>query len=185
MSADDNREVETFYGVHTNNWNINFGSFSNHNKLLVRDYISDGCSCTETSAASDTNEFIYPNHIKKKYFIEGVIQGHITLAASTATSTVTSYRVLVGKVHENTGTKTELFSTDWITVNDTLTWNATYTVGKEIVYPFWIDAWNYAALDENERIYVKVEVTCSNTAVLYHSNDSTWQDLKIEIPLRL
>lgn len=182
--ADDMRYYETFYGVHINDFPVNFGAFNNHRKLLVKDYVSEGCSTTETSAASATNEFLYPQHIKKTYFIEGVIVGHITLAASSCTSTVTSYRVTLCKVHENTNTD-ELFSTGWITVNDILAWDAGYSIGDEMVYPFWIDAWQYEKITEKERLYLKVETNSNNCTVLWHSNDATWEDIKIEIPLRM
>ena len=184
MAGDDLRYYETFFGVCVDDWAESFGAFINHHKLLVKEYISDGCSTTEASNASITSEFLYPQHIKKTYFIEGVITGQITVVASSCSCTMNSYRVTVCKVHEDT-TKTELFTTGWITVNDTLGWDAVYSVGDEMVYPFWIDAWEKEKLGEYERIYVKVEAsTCSlnSCCSLYHSNDSTWEDLKITIP---
>lgn len=184
MAGDDQRYYETFYGIHVDDWSWNFGTFTDHHKVLTKEYLNEGCACTETSEATDTNEFLYPHHIKKKYFIEGVISGHITLAASSATVTVTSFKVTVGKVNQETG-KEELFTTGWITVNTTLTWNATYSVGDERVYPFWIDAWDYEELSEYDRIYVKVETNADDDTVLWHSNDATWEDIKITIPLRL
>ena len=191
----DMRYYETFFGIHTDDWSIDFGSFSSHKKLLVKEYISDGCSCATSSSVTLTNlKFIYPQHIKKTYFIEGEITGHVTFIASTATAYLCAYRVTVCKMHEDT-TDTELFTTGWVTVDKTLTWNSTYGVGDEIVLPFWIDAWEYEKLDEYERIYVKVESTCSDNVscltciqsactniVLAHDNNATWQDLKITIP---
>lgn len=178
------RYYETFYGVHTNHWDVNFGDFSSHNKLLVKDYISEACSTTDTSTATDTNEFLYPHHIKKIYFIEGVIEGQITLAASSATSTVTSYKVEIGKVNQETGKET-LYSTGWITVSDTLDWDSTYSIGEERVYRFWIDAWEKEKLTEYDRIFIRVETNSDNNCVLWHSNDATWEDIKITLPLRL
>ncbi len=185
MANDDLRYYETFYGIHTDNWEINFGLFSSHKKILTKDYINEGCSTTDTSTATATdNKFIYPHHIKKKYWIEGVITGQITIGASGCTSTVTSYRVTVCKMHENNDDD-ELFSTGWITVNDTLDWDNGLSVGDEMVYPFWIDAWRKRELSDKEKIYVKVEVKADVCAFLWHSNDATWEDLKIEIPLRM
>ena len=183
----DMRYYETFYGIYTDHWTEDYPSsstvFLDNHYILVKDYISDGCQTTETSVATAVNRFIYPQHIAKIYFVEGVITGHITLGANGATSTVTSYRVTLCKIDE-ADKKTELFTTGWVTVNDTLTWNSTYSVGDERVYPFWIDAWEYHKLDEHERLYVQVQVTADNNCVLWHSNDATWEDLKIEIPLR-
>jgi hypothetical protein len=188
------RMYETFYGIHTDDWTVDFGTFSNHHKILVKEYISDGASCTTSSSATNTHKFIFPHHIKKTYFIEGEISGQVTFAASSATSYLCAYRVSVCKMNEDT-TDTELFTTGWKSVNKTLYWNSTYKVGDEIVLPFWIDAWNEAKLDEKDRIYVKVESTCTDSAAfascaassctniaLLHGNDATWEDLKIEIP---
>jgi len=185
MASDDLRYYETFYGVHMNHWNYSFGTFSNHNKLLVKEYISEGTLTTDSSTATATdNKFIYPHHIKKKYFIEGVITGHITVGASGCTSTVTSFRVSVCKIHED-NTDSELFTTGWKTVSDTLIWNAGLSVGDERVYHFEIDAWEKETLSDKEKIYIKVEVNADTCAQLWHSNDATWEDLKIEIPFRM
>ena len=204
MAADDMRMYETFYGIYVDDWVEDFGSFANHHKLLVKEYINEGCSTASSSTASETHKFLYPHHIKKIYFIEGVIDGQVTFASSGATVFLCAYRVTVGKVHEDT-TEDELFTTGWVTVNDTLGWDATYFIPSsiasivgEVVYPFWIDAWEKEKLDEHERIYVQVESVCSDnnsfvsclaasctSMVLWHSNDATWEDLKITIPFKM
>jgi len=184
MSVDDNRDVITFYGFYPNDWTFTFGDFSNTHYLLDKEYISDGCSTLESSRATLTR-FLYPHHIKKTYFLEGVIRGHITLAASGCSSHVTSYKVSVGKIHEDT-TDTPMATTNYVTVDKTLSY---YTVGngvnEEVVYPFWIDVINEQKITDKERIYVKVDFVAESTVTLYHSNDSTWEDLKIELPFRL
>ena len=180
---DNMREYRTFYGISVSHYTIDFGILNDWHKLLVEEYISDGCLCAETSTATlDTNIFLYPNHIAKVYFIEGVISGHITLTTSGATAIVNSYRVTVGKMNED-GESEELYSTGWRTVLHTLPWDVTYEIGEEGVYPFWIDAWNKSELSEFDRIFVKVEIDGDNPLELYHSNDATWEDLKITIPI--
>ena len=192
--TDNMRYYETFYAIHVNHWTESFGAITDSNKLLVKDYISDGCTSTDTSSGTNTHKFLYPQHIAKVYFIEGVIEGQVTFAASTATAYICSYRVTVCKMHEDT-TDLELFTTGWITVSDTLIWNTKRSIGEERVYPFWIDAWDKEKLDEHERIYLKVESTCSDVIgcvdsiasactniALWHSNDATWEDIKITIP---
>ncbi len=172
------------YGIDYDDWSIDFGGFANKTKVMMENYISDATATTETSAASDTNKFIFPFHIKKKYFIEGTITGQITLASTTATSHVTSYRVTICKMNQDTSDD-DLFTTGWVTVDDDLAWDSTYSIGEERVYTFWIDAWEYETLGEYDRIYVKVEADCEDTVVLYHSNDSTYNDLYVDIPLRM
>lgn len=205
MAADDMRYYETFYGIHQNDWAESFGSFANVQKILSKNYISSGAITTDFSSAHETHEFLYPHHIKKTYFIEGVIKGHITYESSQCTGYLCRYRVSVCKMHED-GTPTELFSTGWKTVCHTLGWDAVNGVpssieGEEgsIVFPFTIDAWEAAELSEYERIYLKVESTCTDSSScvscldstcspcvkLWHSNDATWEDIKVEIPFRL
>ncbi len=192
MAADSERYYMTFYGYELTDWPINFGSFVNHTKILDTEYVSEAATSVEYSAATDTNEFLYPHHIKKTYFIEGVAKGHITMVASSCTATITAYRVTIGKVNEITGIKSELFTTGWVTTEYELGWNSTYNVGEEKVFPFWIDCWEHARLDEDDRIFIRVETdtsTCTASScscmALFHSNDSEWEDLKIEIPFRL
>jgi len=48
-----------------------------------------------------------------------------------------------------------------------------------------MDAWEAEKLVGTDRLYLKVETKGTNTLVLYHSNDSTWNDIKITIPLRM
>jgi len=197
MAGNDSRYYETFYGVHLDDWTVDWGTFADHHKFLTEEYLSDGCSCATSSSATNTHKFLYPEHLKKDYFIEGTIKGHVTFAASGATSYICAYRVTVCKMHEDT-TDSELFTTGWRTVNKTLTWDSTYDIGEEIVFPFRIDAWEKEHLTEYERFYLKVESTCSDNSgcssctdsecddtVLWHSNDATWQDIKIEIPFLL
>jgi len=188
MSNDDMRLVETFYGMSLNNLSVTFGSFSNHKYILNEEYENDGCDSVDASMITDgvTIDFIYPDHIKKIYFIEGTIKGHITLGSSECTATVGGYKVTIYKIHENT-TETSLFTTGWIMVNDELDWNGEYGIGEEKVYPFRIDAWEYQELTDKERIFVRVEFTnCTDGClILWHSNDSTWEDFKISIPFRM
>jgi len=80
-------------------------------------------------------------------------------------------------------TPTELFSTGWKTVDDTLTYED--EIGEERVYYFEIDAWEKETLTEFERLYVKVEVTADADTVLMNSNDADWEDVKITIPFML
>jgi len=184
MSSSDMRYYETFYGVHIDDWTVDFGGyFSGHHKILTKEYINEGCSTTESSSASNVLEFLYPHHIKKKYFVEGVIKGHVTVAASSATATVTKYKASLMKIHESSGERTTLFTTGWVTVNDTLAWNSTYSIGDEAVYPFWIDAWEKATMNEEERFYIRIELDADADTVVWHSNDSSWEDIKIEIPM--
>lgn len=185
MAASDQREFRQFFGVSLDDWQHSFGTFSDTHYILLNDYISEGCSTTDSSEASNVHSFLYPHHIKKTSYIEGVIEGGICLIASGATSTVTAYRVTVCKTFEGASeADIELASTGWITVNDTLAWDAGLSVGDEMVYHYWIDVWTEQKITELQRLYLKIEVNCNQYTHLMHSNDATWEDVWVEIPFR-
>lgn len=184
MAADDQREHIMFYGIYEDDWYTDFGGFSNHHYSLNRDYISEGCSTTESSLASTTHKFVYPHHIKKTYFIEGVIEGEICLAANGDDAIISSYRITICKMNINM-LDNELKTTGWVTVNDTLIWDAIHSIGEEMVYHFRIDVFDKQKLSDEECLYLKIEVDCNEYAYLMHSNDKSWTDLWVDIPFML
>ena len=184
MAVDDRKTYLRFYGVKIDDWDETYGDFANYHYILMPDYISDGCTTDDDTAANGTHKFLYPAHIKKVYWIEGRIEGEFCLASSGAQSTVTNYRVTVCKVHDD-GTETELATTGWITIDDTLPWDAGHSVGDEHVYHYWIDCFDEKKLTDYERIYIKIQVTCDANAILMHSNDPEWTDVWFDLPLRM
>ena len=193
MAIDDTRYYQTFYGLRTEDWASDFGGLADHNTFLVKDYLSDAVSCpSKTPWTSSGTKFLYPHRIKKTYFIEGVVEGHITFSSVSnsvhgfLSSWVSDYRVTISKMHNDT-TETELATTGVIAVNDSFA-----TIGgveTERVYPFWIDVNEPKALNENERILLKIEWDIDNsssiTASLTHWNDSSTEDIKIILPFAL
>jgi hypothetical protein len=188
MAADDKREYRTFYGFYTTHWFENFGTFANHHYLLVNEYESEGTISVDSSEASITHDFLYPSHIKKKYFIEGRVEGHITLASSECTAHATDYTVEIWKMNEN-NIPTFLATTGARTIDWTFDWDAGHGVpdpdNGDVVFPYKIDVSQEKEIGENDRLFVRVKVTCDRCTHLMHSNDSSWEDLKLDIPFKL
>lgn len=191
----DNRQYETFYGIETNDWDTTFGTLSDHDKLLIKEYINEECSTTSNTAWSSTGTiFLYPHHIKKKYYIEGVADGHITFTSegAGAESFVSNYRVSIIKV-SSAATETTLAATSIVSVNDTISWDSGTGTGDYIKYPFWIDIWSEPQeLGVEERLGIKIEwdidmgaTGSSTTAYLSHENWIQGEDFKITIPFLL
>lgn len=182
----EHRQYLTFYGIDYRDWYESFGSFVNHHKLLVEQYISDGVGeqCVESVPAHGTHKFIYPHHLQKTYFVEGRIEGHITIATEGVTGICEGYRVSICKVHED-ATETELASTGWVSVNAEIEWDSTYDVSDERVFHFWIDCWQEQEVIDLERIYVKVQFRADPSIIFLHSNDDKWRDLWVEIPFKM
>lgn len=180
--AGDTRFDETFYGIYYNDWTINWGSIAS-DYLLVKNYIDEYTSTTSyTSWLLESGEvkFLYPHNIKKKYFIEGVIEGELTFYADGAQSYVTDYRVTIFKEHEDT-TETELATTGSIITSDTI------ASGDDIKYHFWIDVFaSGKEVGEKERLGLKIqwnENPCSTpSGKLSHWNDSATNDIWVKIP---
>jgi hypothetical protein len=190
--SDDNRYYQTYFGIYTDDWDVTWGTLSDNHFILVKDYPSDACSTTSDSTWGSTGTvFLYPHNIKKKYFIEGVVEGQITFHAKTAYSYVSNYRVSIVKV-DSTG-ETVLASTGLVDVNDAIDYDADWHTGDDIVYPFWIDVFDEAKeIGEDERMGVKVEwdVDISGagsvvTGTMMHDNDPDYEDFKITIPFLL
>lgn len=188
--ADDLPYYETMYGIKLDDWTWSYGGyFVDTHYMLTKEYISEGCftqDYTGISVGTHTVEFLYPHWIKKQYYVEGVIEGYITLSIVSGTSgTVVDYTVRLMKV-DDLGITTEIGTTGQITpINQVLNYDSTYDVGDEIVYPFFITVSPEKKVQDRERLYVEVTVTVEDgNLVLYHSNDATWEDLKINIPFR-
>jgi hypothetical protein len=109
---------------------------------------------------------------------------HLNDWMETYGSFINHHKLLTCKV-DDAGTKTELFTTGWITTGTTLHWDSVYSVGDEIVYPFRINAWDKAKLFDHERLFLRVQIDNEPNADLWHSNDATWEDIKIVIPFRM
>jgi len=182
--SDDMRDYYKFYGVYTNDWLTTWGgdTFNHH---LVKDWISEYCSTvTYTAWSAAGAKFIYPHNIKKKYYLEGVVEGEITFG-NYVKSYVSDYRVNIIKINTDT-TETVLATTGVINVNDMI------TKDDAIVYHFWIDCFNAKEISEYDRIGVFIEWDIighsSVTARLLNGNRETgyaYDDVWVDIPFIL
>lgn len=191
----DTRFYQTFYGILTDDFTTTFGDLSNYHYHLVKNYVSDAASCGSTtdwtsSVSVSGIDFIYPHRIKKTYFIEGVVEGQITLAANDAVSQVSDFRVQVIRLNGNNSVRTTVADTGVISVNDD---GSVYayagSVNEEVVYPFWIDVQIPQEFGENDRIVLNVAWDVANQSTspvdLSHWNWETTEDIKIIIPFVL
>lgn len=179
------RQFIDFFGVYLYDWTETFGTFTNTHYFMLREYESEGCSWLDSSEASDTHTFLYPFDIEREYYLEGTAHGQITVAAVGTDATVTDYRVSIWKTYEGAAEPDlELASTGVRVVNDSLAWDGVNAVGEEMVYPFYIHISPEKKVTKNERLYLKVEVTCNRFVHLWHSNDAKWEDIYISIPFK-
>jgi len=197
MAVQDQRDFIIFYGIKYNDWKVKFGKFTNHEEVLTMDYIHIDCACSEYTLATSctvgycvTAEFLFPHHIKKQYYIEGVIEGEFTVACNGGNADIDDYRVSIWKTNENSLYErlavTFLNNKEWITLNDTLTWDAGNNIGQERVYHWFIDCWTAQELKEEDRLYLKIEIRGSfEYLCLMHANDPDWTDVWAKIPFRL
>lgn len=194
--SQDERAYYTFYGIDINTWEENFGTLLEHNKLLVKQYLSEDASTTSsTQWTSSGTVFLYPHHIKKKYYIEGVVEGQITFTADpygndpdgTGASYVSDFRVTLIK-YGNDASEEEFASTGVINISDYDDYKIDGNGYK--VYPFWIDVYTEPIeFTENERFGIKIDWDIDNSSTpscyLSHENWQQGEDIKITIPLLL
>jgi len=198
MAATDQRDFITFYGIKYEDWKVTFGRFTNHEEILTMDYIGIDCACSESTQADSTCtvgycatlQFLFPHHIKKQYYIEGVLEGEITVAANGGASHINDYRISIWKANtDNTFERlaaTYISGSEWVNVDDDLSWDAGYSIGEERVYHWYIDCWDAQELKEEDRIYLQIEIRGTNNYLyLMHANDPDWTDVWVKIPFRL
>jgi hypothetical protein len=190
--ADDLPYYETLFGMYLTHWKWSYGSgeFVDTHYILTKEYQNEGCetvdytTCSTPNPGTNTFKFLYPHWIKKHYYIEGVVEGHISFSTVGLDDTIISYELKLMKV-DDLGNIGEIGTTGTVTINKLLTWNGTLNVGDEIVLPFYITISPEEEMLDKERLYVEIIVIVSaGYIVLYHSNDATWEDLKISIPFR-
>jgi hypothetical protein len=188
MSA-DMPYYETLFGIYLNHWGWTYGSgeFVDSLYTLTKEYQNEGCLTTDftaCSSGSNTIRFLYPHWIKKKYYIEGVVEGHFTVSCDGDDDELVEYQIRLMKV-DDLGNISEISSTGYKLLNYALNWDAGLGVGDEIVIPFYITISPEVEMLDKERIYVEITVNADDDyLVLYHSNDATWEDFKISIPFR-
>jgi hypothetical protein len=180
----DMRDYIKFYGIYLDDWTSDWGG-QTFNRHLLREWVS---SATVYSTASSVwvnggYSFIYPHHIKKKYLLEGVVEGEVTFG-KVAHSHVSNYRVTIFKLN-NDANLTDLVTTGIRTV-------VHHSVPANDVarFHFWIDAWNAKEIGEYDRLGLKVEwnvgITSTTTSYLYHDYLDGWgYDLWIDVPFIL
>jgi|GEM_PF-2860492 len=181
---------ETFYGVKIDDWNWDYGAgyFSNTHYALTKEYYSEGVESDDTTSLvtdSNTIRFLFSHWIKRKYYIEGTAIGQFTLSCDGGNSEVSNYEIRLMKI-DNLGNVTELGTTDVVVpVNTIFTWDGGLNVGTEIVYPFEIEISPEQEMLNNDRLFVELIIVMKDAnGILYHSNDATWEDFKIQIPFR-
>lgn len=186
--GDDERSYYTFYGLDITDYIMDFSTLNSHHKMLTEDYISQDASTTSTTIWTSTGTvFLYPFNIKKKYYLEGVIEGQLTFTSDNQgnTSFVSDYQVDVVK-YNNDGTNTTLASTGVVSINKTLT----YPTDSYKVIPFFIEVVDTPQeIGVNERLAVRIKWDVSHsstvTAELSHANFPEGEDFKIKLPFLL
>lgn len=198
MGVNDQRDFIIFYGIKQNDWETTFGKFTAHSEELVVEYVDIDCNCVDyTQATSCTNsqycittEFLFPHHIKKQYYVEGVIEGEFTVACKGGNCRIDDFRISICKTNVDTLYErlavTFVNDKEWVILGDDLSWDAGNSIGEEKVYHWRIDCWEAQELKENDRLYLKIEIRGNNNFLyLMHTNDPDWTDVWCKIPFRM
>ena len=154
----DERDYITMYGFQFDDWDSTFGgtTFDHHlvrNANTVSPYVM---STTSSVWVTNGVEFIYPHHIKRKYFLEGVVEGEVTFGHNEATvSQISDYRVTIFKLNTDT-TKTDLATTGVVSV--TFRTSSCVPAGDGMVFHYYINVYQEPkVISEFDRIGIRIE----------------------------
>jgi hypothetical protein len=191
--ADDLPYYETLYGILLDDWEWSYGEgfFNGTHYMLTKEYLNEGCfttDYTELTNGENVITFLYPHWIKKQYYIEGVVEGQFCISiVDGSDGYLNTYKVRLMTV-DSDGSPKEVGSTGTITPTHTYyTYDSDVGVGDEGVYQFYMTITPEVKILDQERLYVEITLDVNGsggTMCLYHSNDATWEDFKINIPFR-
>jgi len=173
-------QYQTYFGVHLDH-HVEIWGGRSFNKILVLEYPDPNLVCTGTTDATGSVQidFLYPLLVQSKYFLDGVMDGHVTFKAdATAGRTCTGYAVSLKKLSD-AGIETNLGTMSY-------TFGATYsfTANQYLTVPIYMQL-SKQPVNENEKLFLRVSLVTAMTAnqiVLSHYNDSSVPDIKIRIP---
>ncbi len=188
--ADDLPYYETFYGIYVDDWEWNYGGyFTDHKYILTKEYLNEGCETSDytqfDSTGNNTVRFFYPHWIKRKYYVEGTAIGQFTLSCTENDAEISDYTVSIYKLSD-TGIVTPLGTTGIIyPLNVDFDYDFLIEVCTERVYPFEIEISPEKEMLSGDRLFIELIINVKTAPIwLYHSNDATWEDFKIQIPFR-
>jgi len=174
-------QYQTYFGVHFDH-HVEIWGGTTFNKILVLEYPDANIVCTDkTDATGGVNiDFLYPLLVQSKYFLDGMLDGHVTFKAdATAGRTATGYTVSLNKLSGSGGTPIALGSMTY-----TFSPTYTFTANQYLTVPVFIQL-NKQPVNENEKLFLRINLATTMTAgqlFLSHANDSSVPDIKIRIP---
>jgi hypothetical protein len=174
-------QYQTYYAVHLDN-HVELWSSMSFNKILVLEYPDANLSCTATTDATGSVniDFLYPLLVQSKYFIDGILDGHVTFKSdATIGRTCTDYSVGLNKLN-NAGGVTNIGYMSY-TFSPTFT---TTVANQYLTVPIYMQI-DKQPVNENEKLFLRIKLGTAMTTgqwFLSHANDSSVPDIKIRIP---
>jgi len=169
---------QIYYGAHLDHHVETWGGM-NFNKVLMLEYPDPNLVCTATTEACGgvNHDFLYPLLVQSKYFLDGVLDGHVTFKCGATAKTATGYVVSLNKLN-TTGAITNLG-----TMSYTFATTYSFTINSYLTVPVFIQL-SKQPVNENEKLFLRVSLTTAETSgiSLSHANDSSVPDIKIRIP---
>lgn len=171
-------QYQIYYGVHMDHHVESWGGM-NFNKILVLEYPDPNLVCTAlTEACGNVNlDFLYPLLVQSKYFLDGVMDGHVTFKCGAAAKTCTGYVVWLNKLSD-AGTITNLGSMPY-----TFATTYNFTANSYLTVPVYMQL-SKQPVNENEKLFLRINLvtTAASGINLSHANDSSVPDIKIRVP---
>jgi len=174
------RQYQTYYGVYLNHWSEAWGGNTYH-EILVKEYPNEYLSTTSNSVCSDIT-FMYPSLYKNKYYLDGQLEGHLSIYNDSSTTTfyVNSFTVSLKKTDDVPSNETTLGS-----ITTTVSTAGDVPPQDYITLPIYINI-SKQLVEPSERLLLNMKFTESSASydhlAFSHWNDSSIPDLKIKVP---
>ena len=170
-------QYNTYYGVYLNHIDETWGGLT-YNKILVTEFPNEYLSTTSYELGQ-TARLLYLTLWKNKYYIDGIVEGHVSLynESSTGSATLTSFTVSLRKTDDVPSNETVLGSYTKTISSDNI-------INKEdyLTLPVYMNV-DKQLIDEGEKLLIYLEHNASAASVGWaHANDSTTIDMQIKIP---
>jgi len=176
------RHYQTYYGVQVSDATFTWGG-REYDYLLVKKYMDDEVVSSATTINTGTYTFLYPFRIQQRFFIEGVIEGHIHVynhsqAKVDTTHIINNYTVKLRKIDNSDAS---------ITLQEKVkTINRSVATLDYVCVPFFMDVVSKQEFEENERFAIAVSISSPTDSLsISHENDSSNDDFRINIGMVL
>ena len=174
------RQYQTYYGIYLTHYESSWGGNTYH-EVLVKEFPSEYLSSATISSGATDVTFMYPSLYLNKYYIDGVVEGHVSIYNESPSDTYYCREYGV-----------QLLKSDDVPSNESVLGSYTYTLSSSsailpedyLTLPVFIPV-EHELVEEDERLLFRFYFYTSeatDACGVAHYNDSSIIDMQIKVP---